>query len=148
MPNCNSKSTEMMRMSEINGYASAADILGNVGARRYAERIVGGRKVRIQSLTALEYAGIEATATRAALEARGGSRSKQVRALADANAELIALCLVDGNGDRLFSIDRKAELLSLDSGTSQALASACMEHCGIDGAELETLAKNSSQVAD
>ena len=133
-------------MSETNGFATAASILNGAGARRFDERTICGQKVRLRSITALEYADIEATLTRSAMEARGGNKQRQVRALADANIALITKCVVNGEGNPVFTSEHRSQLLEMDSAFSQALASACMEHCGVDAADLEQVAKNSSAV--
>lgn len=103
--------------------------------------------VRIRSINALEYAGIEAAITRAVHASKSGRADKQQKALADAYADLMIACVVDNDGTPVFTADDKPTLLSLDSSVSQSLTSACLEHCGIDGCDLEELAKNSATTA-
>lgn len=134
-------------MSEQNGFATKDDLFSSCDNRRFASINVGSKPVRIRSINAGEYARVEALATKSAISARGNNTAKQVKALCDANSLLISLCVCDGEGNPVFNESDLPKLASLDSSVAQALASACMEHCGLDAAELETIAKNSAETS-
>jgi hypothetical protein len=129
-----------------SNYASAADIL-SARSRRFKDATVLGMKVRLRSITAGEYAQVERRLTESASKAKGTSDAKRAAALAGGYALLIKLCVCDGNGEPLFTDDQVAQLQTVDARVSQALVNDCMEHCGLSGADLEDLAKNSAETA-
>jgi hypothetical protein len=132
-----------------NGFAGKDAFQRVSGKTRYTTiQVPQIGTVRLRSLTALDYAQIEALTVKAAMAARGNSTTRQVRALAESGAELIRLCVVDGEGNPVFGEDDRNTLLNMDSSVSQAIVSGAMEFCGIDGADLETIAKNSAKTAD
>lgn len=104
--------------------------------RRYKE--VDG--IRIQSLTEWELSN---------LRSRWHSRMKKEdgSTLALMTIELLALCIVDDEGERLFADSEIGELKSLDSKFSQKLNDACRSHCGLndDGSEVDDLEKKSEE---
>ena len=51
----------------------------------------------------------------------------------------------DGEGNPALTESHKPLLKKLDSATSQALASACLKHAGLDEDDFEELAKNSAR---
>ncbi len=114
-----------------------ADILAQC-KRRYTE--VDG--VRLQSLTEWELS---------VLRTRWHSRMKneQEGTLALMTLELLALCMVDDDGERLFSDKEVGDLKSLDSKFAQKLNEACRVHCGLDDdaeSEVGDLEKKSGEV--
>lgn len=126
-----------------SNYATAADLLAHA-KRRYVDAPVCGHTVRLRSVTAGEYAKVERLLMASASVAKGTPEEKRAKALADANALLIRYCACDQNGEMLFSEAEAARLHEVDSRLSQALVSACMDHCGLSEADMEALAKNSA----
>ena len=124
-------------MSESNGYATKASLLGNRQTRRYADVIVDGQKFRLRSLNALESNTIQA---RMLIEEEEDDR---IREIATANCRMISQCVVDGNGDRLFSDDDIDALAELDAAFVERLARACRKHAEFDPGAVEKAEKNS-----
>jgi hypothetical protein len=87
---------------------------------------------------------VERRLTDSASKAKGTSESKRAAALAGGYALLTRLCVCDASGEPLFTDEQVAQLQTVDARVSQALVSACMDHCGLSGADLEDLAKNSA----
>jgi hypothetical protein len=129
--------------------ATREELLSKLGRakRRYREihLPVSDLTVRIRSLTEGELSSYQRK-----LFAKGG-RGLDPTALRTANRRLFALCLVDEQGNRLFSdsdVDTMVEMDSMDSGK---LYEACSEHCGIDRTDmgdLSELEKNSGTTRD
>lgn len=104
--------------------------------RRYVTVDVPGvGDVRLQSLSELERSQYEL----AALDNKNAvSREK----LLHQRCRLIALCVVDDEGKRLFSDDDVRLLLEMDSQITNAIFDAAQLHCGFTKADIEALEKN------
>ncbi|MFA7121298.1 MAG: hypothetical protein WC277_07435 [Bacilli bacterium] len=113
-------------------------------ARRYRTETlpVCGLTVRIQSLNEGELSAYYAKTAMAKSDAARETRVK------NATRRLFALCLVDGDGNRLLTDADTEALAGLDARDSQMLASACQEHVGVTKGEIEDLVKNSEETAD
>jgi hypothetical protein len=133
-------------MSEANGFASKDKFAKySGGSRRYREfEVAGVGKVLLRSITAGEFAKVDAARTRAALAGSGkkAKQTDQVRALNDGFIELLIASVCDADKNPLFTAMDRSLLLGLDTCVSDSLVSACIEHCGIDEANLEDAEKN------
>lgn len=108
--------------------------------RRYREETlpVNQFRVRIRSLTELEYSEYQAET----VQARGQGLKRE--RLVDANRRFISLCLVDADGNRLLSSQQAKELMAdWDSADTSFLYQKCAEHCHVDPADVEELVGNS-----
>ena len=122
-------------MSEGNGFATREMLFGSPPVRRYCEVAIDGLgKFRIRSLNDKEKSGYNAEAIN-----KDGKFNRH--AAISANARLVALCCVDGDGNRVFTADDVPKLQELDSGLVEELAEACRKHCGFG--ETEDAVKNS-----
>jgi hypothetical protein len=136
-----------MTMNEANGFASKDKFNEySGGRRRYREfDLPGIGKVLLRSITAGEFAKVDAARTRAAM-AGVGKKAKptdQVRALNDGYVELIIATVCDADKNPLFTAMDRSMLVGLDTAISDPLVTACIEHCGIDEANVEDAEKNS-----
>ena len=112
-------------MTMTNKYATRDQVFASPVNRRFAiEDADGFGKVRIRSLTAREKTRYDA----AAVNSKGGMSTK---GLLTANARLIVLCIVDGDGNQLFTDADIDKLLDKDAGEIERLATTCGKHCGI-----------------
>jgi len=120
-------------MSETNGYMSPAELF-TPQKRVFADvDIEGLGRFRLRDLTAEEAAGYAAD--------RFNKQGELRRAgLISANARIIIICCVDGEGNLLFGRDDVAKLQTLPAGKVAALAEACLLHSGLG--EEEDAAKN------
>lgn len=113
-------------------------ILEKFTQRRYAE--VGG--IRLQSLTELE---------QSKLQTLWGNRWNQTKEVDPVmRRELVALCIVDGSGQRCFSNEDIELMAELDGGIVERLYDKCRELCGMDGEVVDsgTLGKDTSETTD
>ena len=99
---------------------SKQDILKQFASRRYDE--VQG--IRLQSLTELELSKLES------LWAQRYHDTKQMNPVM--RRELLCLCIVDDEGNRIFSNDEVDALAELDGGVTSQLYSTCRVLCGLD----------------
>lgn len=115
------------------------------GRRRYKEfDCPGVGRVVLRSITAGEFARVDAARTRAAIACRDPKQSgNQVRSLNDGLVELLVACVCDGEKNPMFSLEDRVMLIGLDTAVSDALVSACIEHCQLDETHVEDLQKNS-----
>ena len=105
--------------------------------RRFSEvTLPDGDTVRIRSLTERERSKYESET----LNKKG--ELNQVK-LADAKRRLIALCVVDSDGNAILSADDVRALEEVDSAVTQSLYDAIRQHCGFDQRDVEELVKNS-----
>lgn len=122
-------------MSEANGYATRATIFGRPRTRRFKDVEVDGMKFRIRSLVAGE-------------SNQWAAKSQTPKGLVTAGPRLIVLCVVNGDGQRIFGDTDVRELMDMDSAFIAKLAGECQAHAGIpDDDELEDVEKNSEQTA-
>lgn len=126
-------------------FATKSAFAARSGVRRFREfdcPEVG--RVIIQSLTAAEFTRVDAARTRAAIAAAGGKHKEQNRALNDGLVELVTIAVVDQDRNPIFGPDDRALIVGLDAAVSQALVTACIEHCRLSGEDvgLEAAEKN------
>ena len=118
-------------MSEhIDGYATKDSFAAFAGGRRrYVEREISGiGRVVLRSITAGEFARVDAARTRAALAGSGAKPKdrEQVRALNDGYIELVIACVCGADKNPLFDAGDRAMLLALDTCVSDELIAACI----------------------
>lgn len=102
---------------------------------------VSGVTVRIRSLTEGELSAYQRR-----LFAKGG-RGLDPTAMQSANRRLFVLCIVDGDGNRLFTNDDENRFADMDAADASKLYEECAEHCGIDRTDLGDTSKNSEATA-
>jgi len=139
-------------MSESNGFLSRDELLAKC-ARRYVQvPLPDGSSVRIQSLSEKELAEFEAEviSTPKPKRDRAVDRMVDVRRerMIDSRRRLIAICLVDAEGKRIFtSSNRDLDAIGqLDAAITNIIADACRAHIGADEDYFKELAKNSEQI--
>jgi len=127
---------------ETNGSLANVQQLFAPRVRRYKELTlpISGLRVRIQSLTEREVSAFQAATITAS--GTGLKRSK----LEDANRRFIALCLVDGAGNRLLNDSHVSALAEWDGADSSYLYNECAAHAGLKTEDIEGLTKNSGTV--
>lgn len=126
MPNCKKKTS--------NGFAGR-DALLKKPKRRYADATLpDGDKVRIQSLNEREKAGFEAFVV----------NNKQK--MSELRARLLILCIVDGDGKRLFGDEDFGAICEMDGGITAAIFDVAQEHCGFAPGDIEESVKNSDAI--
>ena len=105
---------------------------------------ISGFRLRIRSLTERESADYQAK-----LVAKKGDGLRTER-LKDANRRLIALCLVDEEGNTYVTPTMQAQLGNWDAADTGFLYDECANHCGLNKSDIEDLVKNSEEttVAD
>ena len=129
----------------------ATTLFGAPSLRRF--KIIGplpvrgqpeGMYVRIRSLTERESSEYQAK-----LVAKKGDGLRTER-LKDANRRLIALCLVDGDGNTYVTPAMQTQMADWDAADTGFLYSECATHCGLSTSDIEDLVKNSegTTVAD
>lgn len=128
-------------MSETNGFADRDSLLKNTARRFGVYPLPSGGKVRVRNLTELERQEYEL----AALDRKGQLVREGLRT---SKCRLIVLCVVDGEGNPILSDADIPVLQQQDSLITNALADICQSHCGISDADLESLEKNSAEIAD
>jgi len=128
-------------------FDGVAELVGREAFMKPAERrygsvdINGFGTVRIQSLNEKEWAEFEMSA----VASKGGIIRKRVE---DARRRLIALCVVDGDGNRLLSNADVPSLENLDGSVAAQLFKVCQDHCGFEDGEIEDQVKNSDRIPD
>lgn len=128
-------------MSEQNGLATRDSVLA-ASRRRFTEVVVpGGSRVRIRSITEGERSDWES----AMLDPRGRPKRAAMRRW---KVGLIVLCVVDADGNPLFSAGDIDGLMQVDSAITNRLFDACQEHCGVSDDDVEALEKNSAATSD
>ena len=114
-------------------------LLGKTARRYDIVTLPGGDCVRIQSLTELEKSEYE----NSVISARGRAmRSKMLIAC----RQLVVLCVVDGEGNRMLSSDDISAMSGLDGAVTAAIFTAARTHCGFEEGDIEGLVKNSESV--
>ena len=121
-------------------YATKVELLAQT-AVRYRDVPIRevGLVFRIRSLTELEKSRYEM-----APRSRGDLDRAQVL---NAKRRLVALCLVDGEGNRILSDADVEQLRSIDGLVISRLFDACWDHCGFSKDDtVEDLVKNSAAI--
>ena len=117
-------------MSESNGYATREALLSAPMPRRFKDIELNGHKFRLRSLTPSE-------------SNPWAVKSGTDKGLVTAGARIIVLCVVNGEGQRIFSDNDVAQIMEMDAAFVAALARECQEHAGIvDAVALEEAEKN------
>ena len=112
-------------MTSKNGYVSRDKLFANLVKRRFKDvDIAGFGKARIRSLTAREKTRYDSEA----INNKGGINTK---ALLTANARLIVACVVDHEGNQVFTDADIEALLDRDASVIEEVASECGKHCGV-----------------
>ena len=102
--------------------------------RRYTEVAIGdGETVRLQSITELEHSKLEASRYRRVKLGDKTTIELNDEALEQQPARLLALCVVDDTGARIFADWKEAG--QLDAAISNLLYGDARKHCGLDRAE-------------
>lgn len=101
--------------------------------RRYLDTELDGIPLRIRSITDAELSDFESQFV------RSNGKMNEV-ALAERRKRMIALCLVDDDGKRLYA--NANELGDLDGGFALQLFSLCESHCGTDRRKAVDLKKD------
>jgi len=111
--------------------------------RRYSTVEIPEREIsiRIQSLSEAEKSQYETC-----LIAKNGRGIMRER-LQDATRRLIALCVVDEDGKRIFSDSDLSAIANLDSYISSRIYDACQEHCGFNKGDIDDTVKNSEGIS-
>ena len=113
------------------------DALLGAAKRRFAVMPIDGLgNVRIRSLTELERSRLEASVR----DKKGNLSSAK---MLDLKCRLIVLCVVDEQGNQLFTNSDIERLGQQDSRITNALAEAIQTHCGWSERDLEAIEKNS-----
>ena len=113
------------------------DALLGAAKRRFAVMPIDGLgNVRIRSLTELERSRLEASVR----DKKGNLSSAK---MLDLKCRLIVLCVVDEQGNQLFTNSDIERLGQQDSRITNALVEAIQTHCGWSEGDLEAIEKNS-----
>ena len=106
-------------MSESNGCATAADIFGQCGVRRYTDCEVLGVTYRLQSIDAGQHERLVRENNK-----KGGMYSGNLR--------VIVMSIVDGDNKQVFTEDDIKRLKKLDTQIVITLAKACCTHSRLE----------------
>ncbi len=109
--------------------------------RRYTVVPVLGKKYRIRSLSEAEKSAFE---TDLYNDGKGTPRERMLRA----KPNLMVLCLVDAEGNRLLRDGDAAEIGEVDGLLTSKIYDAAWIHCGFAKDDVENLAKNSPEIRD
>lgn len=124
----------------MSGYISKHDLAARGTQRRMKDVTVPGLgTLRLRTITAREFARIDAARNRALLAASSGKMKEQVAALHDQFVELVKAVVAEPQ----FTDEDRELLLALDSSVADALRGACYEHCELREVDVETIEKNS-----
>ncbi len=132
-------------MTTTNNFATKDQLLAAANGRRRFREValpVSGLTLRVRSLTEGEVSAYFAHVATAKSDAGRGKR------IENATRRLFALCLVDGDGNRLLSDADSESMAGLDAADSQVLYDACATHAGISQRDIEDLVKNSVATGD
>lgn len=109
--------------------------------RRFTTVEIFGESYRLQSLTEVERSEYEV----AALDKDG---KVQIKNLKKTRQLLIAKCLIDDDGKRLFGDHETHFIGALDGAICGALYREAMKHCGYDSDDIGAMEKNSEVATD
>lgn len=123
----------------MSNYFTAAELTAPI-KRRFHEFDVSlngvTKRVRIRSLTERERSEYELSGTDAS------GKWKRDRAVA-MKVSLIALCVVDGEGNQVLSTSDATKLLEQDGSVTGLIYDECVRHTGVDALSVDATAKNS-----
>lgn len=122
-------------MSEGNGLFSRDALLGPAKRRFATVEIADLGKVRIRSLTEGERSRIEASMC-------GKDGKPSLSKMLDLKCRFIVDCVVDADGNQLFSNSDISSIRQQDSRITNALVEAIEAHCGWSERNLESIEKN------
>lgn len=128
-----------MEPDQTTPIATEAELFSTPSKRRFktiGPLPVRGVHVRIRSLMESEVSAYQ----NGILNRKGEYRETRLR---EATRRLIALCLVDAQGNPICTDAHMAKMASWDSADTQFLYNECAAHCGINTRDIEDLAKNS-----
>jgi hypothetical protein len=131
-------------MSELK-LSTLDELLGQTAARRFKlldPLPVSGLRLRIRSLTEAELADFNSSQ----LKKDGSGLSTQ--SMKDANRKLIALCIVDADGNRMIPDNQRGRLADWDSADTQYVYTECANWVGLKSDFMETFQKNSGTTTD
>ena len=114
-------------MSETKPLAAASDLIAALKGKRRFDTMslpICGLTVRFQSLSALERGRHQA----ATLTKDGNTDPTRI---ADADARLIVACLVDADGNRLFTDKESGGVCQWEGADASSLAKRLRKHCGL-----------------
>lgn len=106
-------------------YATRESLLGSPPTRRYADVETSRGTFRIRSLTALEANTVQAKVL------AEDDVERKVSEIVATNCRLIAQCVCDEQGHRVFGDLDVKSLLELDAAFINDLAAKCQKHAGI-----------------
>lgn len=128
-------------MTTSNGFLSKADFLA-AKKRRFKEfELPGLGKCRIRSMTEGEWSALDMKN----IDKKNGGYNWAAYRLSD--ARLIAFCLVDASGERIFGDEDLESIMEFDTSIIAPLRKEIVEHCGIRGT-VEAAEKNLSGTGD
>jgi hypothetical protein len=119
----------------------AAELFGKPYKRRFktVELPISGARVRIRSLTERELSAHQAST----YVPQGGDLKVSRARLEDGTRRYLALCLVDGDGNRLVTSADAGKFADWDSADTSYLYNECAAHTRTKPEDLEALVKNS-----
>lgn len=128
-------------MTASNGFMGRDAFLA-AGKRRYTEvTLPSGGKARIRSITEGEWAALDLKN----LNRKTGRLDYESYKYSD--ARLIALCVVDHDGNAVFGERDLDEIMGFDTSFIRPLRRAILEHCGLSG-DVEAAEKNLNVTGD
>jgi len=129
-------------MSSTNELATFEQLAASGGKRRFDKVTlpVCGLTVRIRSLFEEEVSDYQTRVVSAKDEKQRAARLRAASRL------LIAMCLVDGEGNPLVPDGEVSKLAKLDGMDTSFLYDECAKHVGINTADVEELVKNSETI--
>jgi hypothetical protein len=132
-------------MSDDVKLSTLDELFGQVIKRRFKildPLPVSGLQLRIRSLTEAELSDFNAEQLKK--DGTGLSAAK----MKDSNRKLIALCVVDSEGNRLIPDTQRGRIAEWDSADTQVVYNECANWVGLKSDFLETFAKNSGTTTD
>tara|TARA_R110000765_G_C18788282_1_gene592240 strand:+ start:160 stop:561 length:402 start_codon:yes stop_codon:yes gene_type:complete len=123
--------------------SSADDLLALKGKRRFGVAAVPEHQIsyRIKSLSERERNEYEARL----INPKTGA--VKVDRLKLAKVSLIVLCVVDSDGNRVFTDSQTRDLLEIDSAITNSLHEQINDHVGFSDGDVDKLVKNSEATA-
>lgn len=124
-------------------HSAAVDLLNLKGQRRFGQAVVPAHNIRyrIRSLSERERNEFEAKL----MNPKTGA--VKVDRLKLAKVGLIAMCIVDIDGNRVFTDAQAKELLDVDSAITDSLHEQISDFVGFSDGDVDKLVKNSGTTA-